>query len=64
MKRSYLILLTALMLAWATSSLIAASNPLAKQILKLQPQADKDGDGEVNADEFMKIMKKNVRHTS
>jgi centrin-1 len=26
--------------------------------------ADKDGDGEVNADEFMKIMKKNVRHTS
>lgn len=26
--------------------------------------ADKDGDGEVNADEFMKIMKKNVRRTS
>ena len=48
MKRSSLILLAALMLAWATSSLIAASNPLAKQILKLQPQADKDGDGKLS----------------
>ena len=48
MKRSNLILLTALMLAWATSPLIAASNPLAKQILKLQPQADKDGDGKLS----------------
>ena len=48
MKRSSLIPLAALMLAWSTSSLIAASNPLAKQILKLQPQADKDGDGKLS----------------
>ena len=48
MERSNLILFAALMLAWGTSSLNAASNPLAKQILKLQPQADKDGDGKLS----------------
>ncbi len=48
MKRTHLILITALMLAWTTSPLIAASNPLEKQILKLQPQADKNGDGRLS----------------
>ena len=57
MKRSYLILLAALMLAWATSPLIAASNPLAKQILKLQPQADKDGDGKLSKAEEAALQK-------
>ena len=48
MKRRNLILITALMLAWTTSASKAASNPLAKQILRLQPQADQDGDGELS----------------
>ena len=48
MKRTNLILITALMLAWTTSPSIAASNPLEKQILKLQPQADKNGDGKLS----------------
>lgn len=48
MKRANLILITALMLAWAKSPLIAASNPLEKQILRLQPQADKNGDGKLS----------------
>ena len=48
MKRNNLILITALMLAWTTSSSIAASNPLEKQILRLQPQADKNGDGKLS----------------
>jgi len=48
MKRSNLILLTALMLAWATPPSIAANIPLEKQILKLQPQADKNGDGKLS----------------
>ena len=48
MKRNNLILITALMLAWTTSPSIAASNPLEKQILKLQPQADKNGDGKLS----------------
>ena len=61
MKRSYLILLAALMLAWATSSLIAASNPLAKQILKLQPQADKDGDGKLSKAEEAALQKMILR---
>ena len=48
MKRTNLILITSLMLAWTTSPSIAASNPLEKQILKLQPQADKNGDGKLS----------------
>ncbi len=51
MKRTNLILIAALMLAWTTSPSIAASNPLEKQILKLQPQADKNGDGKLSKDE-------------
>jgi len=31
-----------------TSPLIAASNPLEKQILRLHPQADKNGDGKLS----------------
>ena len=42
------IVATALMLVWTTSPSIAASNPLEKQILKLQPQADKNGDGKLS----------------
>ncbi len=37
-----------LVAGFLTSPLIAASNPLAKQILKLQPQADKNGDGKLS----------------
>ena len=48
MKRSNLILLTTLILAWTTSASNAASNPLEKQILRLQPKADKNGDGELS----------------
>ena len=48
MKRTNLILITSLMLAWTTTPSIAASNPLEKQILKLQPQADKNGDGKLS----------------
>ena len=48
MKRSNLILLTTLILAWTTSASNAASNSLEKQILKLQPQADKNGDGKLS----------------
>jgi len=48
MKRNNLILITALMLAGVTYLTHAASNPLEKQILKLQPQVDKDGDGKLS----------------
>ncbi len=48
MKRINLILITALMLAGVTNSTMAQSNPLEKQILKLQPQADKNGDGKLS----------------
>ncbi len=48
MKRNNLILITALMLAGVTYSTMAAGNPLEKQILKLQPQADKNGDGKLS----------------
>ena len=48
MKRTNLILITALMLAGVTYSTMAAGNPLEKQILKLQPQADKNGDGKLS----------------
>jgi CubicO group peptidase (beta-lactamase class C family) len=61
MKRSNLILLTVLMLAWATLPLIAASNPLVKQILKLQPQADKDGDGKLSKAEEAALIKMILR---
>ena len=42
------IVATAIILTWTTSPSIAASNPLEKQILKLQPQADKNGDGKLS----------------
>ena len=61
MKRSNLILLTVLMLAWATLPLIAASNPLVKQIIKLQPQADKDGDGKLSNAEEAALIKMILR---
>ena len=48
MKRNNLILITALMLAGVTYSTMAAGHPLEKQILKLQPQADKNGDGKLS----------------
>jgi hypothetical protein len=48
MKRNNLILITALMLAGVTYSPMAAGHPLEKQILKLQPQADKNGDGKLS----------------
>ena len=57
MKRINLTLITALMLAWTTSPLIAASNPLETQILKLQPQADKNGDGKLSQAEEAALMK-------
>jgi acetyl esterase len=58
MKRNNLILVTAFMLAWTPSPSIAASNPLEKQILKLQPQADKDGDGKLSKVEEAALNKK------
>ena len=61
MKRSNLILLTVLMLAWATLPLIAASNSLVKQIIKLQPQADKDGDGKLSKAEEAALIKMILR---
>ena len=51
------IVATALMLAWATSPSIAADNPLEKQILKLQPQADKNGDGKLSKAEEAALTK-------
>ena len=57
MKRMHLILITALVLAWTTSPSIAAGNPLEKQILKLQPQADTNGDGKLQLDELKKQTK-------
>ena len=48
MKRINLIHITAFMLAWPMSPLMAVDNPLEKQILRLQPQADKDGDGKLS----------------
>ena len=57
MKRSNLILLTTLILAWTTSASNAASNSLEKQILKLQPQADKNGDGKLSKAEETALTK-------
>ena len=51
MKRMNLILVAVFLLAWPTSPSIAAGNPLEKQILKLQPQADKNGDGKLSREE-------------
>ena len=51
MKRMNLILIAVFLLAWTPSPSIAASNPLEKQILKLQPQADKNGDGKLSREE-------------
>ena len=48
MKRNNLILITALTLAGVTYPTMAASSSLEKQILKLQPQADKNGDGKLS----------------
>lgn len=51
MKQMNLILIAVFLLAWPTSPSIAAGNPLEKQILKLQPQADKNGDGKLSREE-------------
>lgn len=48
MKRNNLILITTLTLAGVTYPTMAASSSLEKQILKLQPQADKNGDGKLS----------------
>ena len=40
--------ITALILVWAFSPACAADNPLEKQILKLNPQADRNGDGKLS----------------
>lgn len=48
MKRTSVILLTALLLTGVTDSTMAGSGPLEKQILKLQPQADTNGDGKLS----------------
>ena len=41
-----------------TSPLLVASDPLEKQILKLQPQADKDGDGKLSKAEEAALNKR------
>ena len=64
MKRSNLILLTTLILAWTTSASNAASNSLEKQILKLQPQADKNGDGKLSKAEETALTKMILKHFS
>ena len=43
--------ITALILACAFSPACAADNPLEKQILKLNPQADRNGDGKLSKTE-------------
>ena len=48
MKRNNLILITTLTLAGVTCPTMAASSSLEKQILKRQPQADKNGDGKLS----------------
>ncbi|QDT59730.1 Carboxylesterase NlhH [Stieleria bergensis] len=45
MKPTHLALVTAVTLAWAISPSNAADTPLEKQILRLHPQADNNGDG-------------------
>lgn len=57
MKRTELILFATLMLAWPMLPSMAADNPLQKQILKLQPQADKDGDGNLSKAEELALHK-------
>ena len=51
MIRTNLMLITALILAGATDSTTAADDPLKQQILKLQPQADRNGDGKLSGAE-------------
>ena len=58
MKRTDLILFTTLMLAWPMSPSMAADNPLEKQILRLQPQADKNGDGKLSRVEEAALRKR------
>ena len=58
MKRTDLFFFTTLMLAWPMSPSMAAVNPLQKQILKLQPQADKDGDGKLSKAEEAALNKR------
>ena len=58
MKRINLIVITTLMLAWPMSPSMAADNPLEKQILRLQPQADKDGDGKLSKAEEAALNKR------
>ena len=48
MKQKTLPILTSLILAVSTFLTVAYGNPLEKQILKLQPQADKNGDGKLS----------------
>lgn len=58
MKRTDLILFATLMLAWPMLPSMAADNPLEKQILKLQPQADKNGDGKLSKAEEAALNKR------
>ena len=48
MKQKTLPIFTSLILAVSTFLTVAYGNPLEKQILKLQPQADKNGDGKLS----------------
>ena len=58
MKRTDLILFTIHILAWSMSPSMAADHPLEKQILKLQPQADKDGNGKLSKVEEATLKKR------
>ena len=51
MSKIKIMTLTLLAMACAASPSFAASNPLEKQILKLNPQADRDGDGKLSKTE-------------
>ncbi len=64
MKRTDLILFATLMLAWPMSPSMAADHPLQKQILKLQPQADKDGDGKLSKVEEAALNKRILKRFS
>ena len=58
MNRTNLILITALVLTWPTSPSMAADDRLEKQILRLQPQADKNGDGKLSKAEEAALKKR------
>lgn len=68
MKQNKLTLYTALLLTGATYSSMASDNPLAKQILNLQPKADENGDGKLSKAEQralkQRIMKRFPRSDS